>query len=119
MNVTTLNQSSIPQTQVAINTAAKSNNELAANTAEQTTSGDSVELSAEGIAQSTQAAAAQGGPGDVVDAQAEGLAGLAQMLADRVASRRNVHLGHAVLDIGCYGHSKLPFRNSWYSGEVG
>ena len=60
MNVAAFNQSSIPQTQGAINSAAKSKNELADTTIQQTTIGDNVELSEEGVAQSKQATATQG-----------------------------------------------------------
>ena len=49
MNIATLNQSSITQSQGAIKTAAQNNNELTESTTKQTTTSDSVELSEEGI----------------------------------------------------------------------
>lgn len=60
MNVTSLNQTNIPQTPGTINSAAKNTNELAESSTQQTAGGDSVELSDEGIAQAKQVAAAQG-----------------------------------------------------------
>lgn len=46
MNVATLNLTSITQTSVGINTAAKTNDELENTTQQQTADGDTVELSA-------------------------------------------------------------------------
>lgn len=60
MNVAALNLTSITQTSVGINTAANTNDELESTTQQQTVDGDTVELSAEGIAQSKQTATAQG-----------------------------------------------------------
>ena len=63
MNVTSLNQTNIPQTPGTINSAAKNTNELPESSTQQTAGGDSVELSDEGIALSKPAAVAQGTAG--------------------------------------------------------